>query len=81
MKKWIDKLKDHWELKTVGQVMMVLLVFAFTGTTVMVIKKPITELLYGEGARTTWFTVAYWILILPVYNVLLLFYGFVFWEI
>ena len=80
MPKWIDKLQKRWGLKSVGQVIIILIVFAFTGTTVMLIKKPITSALFQEGQQSTWFTVAYWILIFPIYNILLLAYGFVFGQ-
>ena len=76
----IDKLKDRWELKTLGQLIIVLIVFAFTGTTVMVIKKPLTDMLFVTTEGNTWFTIGYWILILPIYNMLLLFYGFIFGQ-
>ena len=76
----IDSLKKRWKLKNAAQVVLILLVFACTGTTVLIIKKPITSLLYSEGESSLFFTVAYWILILPVYNLLLLFYGFIFGQ-
>lgn len=60
--------------------MVILIVFACTGFTVMFLKRPILTLLGGEGGNTTLGTVLYYIFILPLYNVILLFYGFVFGQ-
>jgi hypothetical protein len=76
---WITNLQTRWKLNSVRQVIIVLIVFACTGFSVMFLKPVITELLFGEE-KTTWFTIAYWVLILPVYNALLLFYGFIFGQ-
>lgn len=65
---------------------MVLLVFALTGTTVLMIKKPILDWVAPDGQRPLWFNITYFVLILPVYNLLLLMYGFLlgqftfFWD-
>ena len=78
---YLERLKNKWNLKSIGQVVVVLIVFACTGFSVMFLKKPITEWIYAEpGASRTLFSVLYWILILPVYNLLLLFYGFIFGQ-
>lgn len=77
---WINKLQDRWNLKNGMQVIIVLIVFACTGFTVMFLKPPVQSFFLGEGERTIWFSICYWILIFPVYNVFLLFYGFVFGQ-
>ncbi len=83
---WIDKLKKRWNLKNAKQVFLVLLVFAATGFTVLLVKKPLFDWLGPEVQQTTIFHVLYYILILPVYNLILLFYGLLvgqfrfFWE-
>jgi len=76
---WIQKLKDRWNLKNAWQVVIVLLVFACTGFTVLFLKKPILNLLGGYDESTT-ATIVYYILILPLYNLLLLGYGFIFGQ-
>jgi hypothetical protein len=76
---WITKLQSRWKLNSVRQVIIVLIVFACTGFSVMFLKPVITELLFGDE-KSTWFTIAYWVLILPVYNALLLFYGLIFGQ-
>lgn len=77
-KSWIDKLKTRWNLESTKQVMIILLVFALTGTTVLVIKKPLLNFLFPSGDIPLFFYIAYYILIFPVYNLFLLFYGAIF---
>jgi hypothetical protein len=57
-----------------------MIVFACTGFTVLLIKRPIVAFFSEDGEQNIWFSVAYYILILPTYNVILLFYGFVFGQ-
>ena len=58
---WIDKLKDRWKLKSAGQVVIVLIVFACTGFTILFLKKPLLTLLAGEQGNTTLASVLYYI--------------------
>lgn len=75
---WIERLRKRWKLKDAWQVVIVLLVFACTGFTVMFLKKPILELFGGNYSTSA--SIAYYLLILPVYNIILLVYGFVFGQ-
>ena len=77
---WIEKLKNRWNLKNTAQVVVVLIVFACTGMTVLLIKPPLTDWVTEGGTQNSWFRIVYYILILPVYNVLLLMYGFIFGQ-
>lgn len=77
---WLDRLKDRWKVGSVLQVIIILVVFACTGFTVLLLKRPLFSYLYGDGNVPVWASVVYYILILPVYNVFLLFYGFVFGQ-
>src|SRR5258706_14412049 len=82
---WIEKLQTRWRVNSVAKVFIILAVFACTGLTVMFIKPVITGLFFNSG-HSALFSILYWILILPFYNLVLLFYGFVlgnfkfFWE-
>lgn len=78
--KWIQKLKDRWKLKSAGQVVVVLIVFACTGFTILFLKKPLLTWLAGDQGNTTLASVLYYIFILPLYNVVLLGYGFLFGQ-
>jgi hypothetical protein len=80
MAKWIDKLKQRWNLKSGWQVIIILIVFACTGTTVLLIKKPLFAYWFPDGEKPLWASAAYWVLILPVYNIFLLAYGFIFGQ-
>jgi hypothetical protein len=86
MAAWIDRLKQRWNLTSGKQVLLVLLVFALTGTTVLVIKRPLFSYWFPDGVKPLWASITYYVLILPVYNIFLLIYGFLlgqfsfFWE-
>lgn len=78
--KWIEKLRKRWELRSTGQVILVLLAFACTGITIMYLKRPLLYWLAGERGDSALATVLYYIFILPLYNIVLLGYGFVFGQ-
>lgn len=77
---WLTRLQARWQLKSVFQVIIVLIVFSCTGLTVVFIKGPVLQFFFGEDPLPVWASIAYYILILPVYNIILLFYGFVFGQ-
>lgn len=77
---WVEKLRTRWNLKNTFQVVIVLVVFACTGFTVFFIKRPLLEFLAGDKGDTLLASVLYYILILPLYNLLLLAYGFLFGQ-
>jgi Na+-driven multidrug efflux pump len=77
---WIEKLKERWQIRNTWQVILILVVFACTGFTVLFLKDPILTLLSGKEEPTTTGTVLYYVFILPLYNVLLLAYGFIFGQ-
>ena len=79
-KGWMVKLKERWGLKSLFQVAIVLIVFACTGTTVLVIKNPILSLIDPSFKDSITFNILYLILILPIYNLFLLIYGFIFGQ-
>lgn len=73
---WIDRIKKKWSIESTKQFVIVMVVFALTGTTVLVIKRPIVAFFSEDGEQNLWFSILYYILILPTYNVILLGYGF-----
>lgn len=77
---WITKLKTRWGLDSIWQVIIVLVVFACTGFTVLFIKEPLLDWIRGDAEQQWWMSVLYFVLILPVYNVLLLGFGFLFGQ-
>jgi hypothetical protein len=79
---FLQRLQAKWQLKSLTQVLLVLLVFACTGTTILFIKNPILAFFgieRGEG-QGLFNTIAYLLLVLPLYQLLLLAYGFVFGQ-
>ena len=76
---FLKKLQDRWHVSAT-RVFIILLVFALTGTTVLFIKSPILNVIVGESEKTWMHSLIYFILILPIYNLLLLVYGAVFGQ-
>jgi len=74
---WIEKLRLRWKVNTLWQVLIILIVFACTGFTIYFIKRPLLHFIAGENERTLLASILYYVLILPLYNVLLLAYGFI----
>jgi len=77
---WLQKLQARWKVESVWQVIVILIVFACTGFTVMWIAKPILQWFFKSNPVPTWGKIIYYILILPIYNVFLLAYGFIFGQ-
>jgi hypothetical protein len=77
---WIEKLRERWKVDSVWQVIIILIVFACTGFSVYFLKKPILKFLTGEHQDTMFAMILYYIFILPLYNLLLLGYGFIFGQ-
>lgn len=78
-KSWINKLQERWGVSA-SQVFIISIAFACTGFTVMFLKKPIVAFFVGDGEQSVLFSVIYYILILPVYNIILLCYGTIFGQ-
>lgn len=78
---FLQKLKTRWKLKSLTQVVLVLLVFACTGFSVMFLKQPLYNLAGIEEQTSAWIKVPFYLIaVLPIYQVVLLFYGFVFGQ-
>ena len=80
MASWNERLKERWKVKNTYQVVLILIVFACTGTTVALIARPILHALFEPKDVPTWAAVVYYLLILPIYNIFLLFYGLIFGQ-
>lgn len=78
---WSEKLKDHWQLKSGLQVLLVLLTFSCTGFSVLFLKQPLYKLVGITEATPLWLRAGFYSLaILPVYQLLLLAWGFIFGQ-
>ena len=76
-----EKLKKRWNIKSNFQVIIILIVFAITGSTTVYVKQFIFNWI-GITAQTPLLLKIplYLIVILPTYNLLLLVYGFLFGQ-
>lgn len=77
---FLQRLQAKWKLKSLTQVLLVLLVFACTGTTILLIKNPILAFFSIERGGGLMNTLAYLLLVLPLYQIMLLIYGFIFGQ-
>ncbi|AFL82235.1 hypothetical protein Aeqsu_2785 [Aequorivita sublithincola DSM 14238] len=77
----MKKLKERWNIKTNGQLFIILLVFAITGSSAAKLAGPITDF-FEIKKEMGWYI--YWpfriLIIFPIYQVLLVFFGWVFGE-
>lgn len=77
----MKKLKDRWNIQTNKQLFIILLVFSVTGSSAAKLASPITDFL-GITKEMGWYI--YWpfriLIIFPAYQVLLVFFGWVFGE-
>ena len=83
--RWFKRLRSRWGVSG-SRAVVILIVFALTGFTVMFLKRPVVAWAAGNGEQPLVFTILYYVLILPVYNLFLLIYGALlgqfrfFWE-
>jgi hypothetical protein len=74
--------KERWNIKSNWQVFVILVVFAVTGSTSAYLSKPVLAL-FGivKGSVSNWvYYPLYIILIFPIYQVLLVSFGFIFGQ-
>ncbi|WP_284652030.1 DUF6787 family protein [Flavobacterium terrisoli] len=74
--------KERWNIKSNWQVFVILVVFAVTGSTAAYLSKPVLAL-FGiiKGSVSHWvYYPLYIILIFPIYQVLLVSFGFIFGQ-
>jgi len=78
MSSFLQRLQLRWGVHSIGQVVVILIVFALTGFTAMYIKRPIFAWLGLDATDPWWLRTLVWLLtVFPAYQVLLLVYGFV----
>lgn len=75
-KKFLEKMQEKWGLKSAFQTIMVLIVFALTGSTVLFLKPLVFNLVGLKSITGFWGVMLYIILIFPLYQILILIYGF-----
>ena len=78
---YLERLKEKWGLKSLLQVILILIVFSLTGLTVVIIR-PVIFTWIGFDEQTSWWlkTTTYVLLIFPMYQILILVYGILFGQ-
>ncbi len=76
---FLHRLQTKWKLDSLFQVIMVLVVFACTGFTILFVKNPILDF-FGVEKGGFVNTLLYLLLVLPLYQIFLLVYGFIFGQ-
>ena len=77
----MKKLKERWGITSNFQIIIIFIVFAITGSTSAYISGPLTEYIIGDSNINSFFKIIIRILLLtPIYQVLLLFFGFTFFQ-
>lgn len=72
--------RERWSIKSNWQVFVILVVFAVTGSSAAYLSKPILSSV-GISKENLWIYYSlYLILIFPVYQFLLVFFGFIFGQ-
>lgn len=77
---FLERMKEKWGLNSLFQVVLILIVFALTGSSVLFLKKVIFGFLGFDHIHGWKGTALYLLFIFPLYQVLLLVYGFIFGQ-
>jgi manganese efflux pump family protein len=78
----MENFKQRWHIKSNWQLIIIFIVFAITGTTSSILSKPILAF-FGitKDVISGWlYYPLYIVLIFPVYQILLVFFGFIFGQ-
>tara|TARA_R110002051_G_scaffold325044_1_gene425447 strand:- start:28888 stop:29205 length:318 start_codon:yes stop_codon:yes gene_type:complete len=83
----MEKLKERWGIESNFSILVILLVFAITGSSSLKIARPLLEYLGFTRdlfSQAWYFSVLYWtiriLVIFPIYQVLLIFFGWLFGQ-
>jgi hypothetical protein len=80
-KNFLYKLKAKWGVDNIYQVLIILLVFSLTGSTVVFFRKSLFLALGFNEDTAFWIkTITYIAFIFPSYQILILVYGFIFGQ-
>ncbi len=84
---FLERLKVKWGLKSLFQVVMIIIVFSITGMTVVIVRPIVFSWFHYDENTSIWLkTITYLLLIFPMYQTLILVYGALlgqfsfFWE-
>ncbi|MEK6476932.1 DUF6787 family protein [Catalinimonas sp. 4WD22] len=78
---FLARLQEKWALNSIYQVLIVLLVFSLTGSTVVFVRKAFFGWIGFDETTSMWLkTITYIAFVMPAYQFLLLFYGAIFGQ-
>lgn len=77
---FFEKLKDRWGVDSLLQVLLILIIFSVTGFSVLFLKIPVVSLLDSFQLPVWLSNTIYFVIIIPVYQLLLLLFAFVFGQ-
>lgn len=81
MNKFLEKLKEHWEVEYLWQVAVIFLIFSISGMSVLYVRKLAFQWLGFDKYTPIWEEAVTWILVVvPSYQILFLFFGFIFGQ-
>ena len=76
-----ERFKEKWEIESNWQLVIILIVFAVTGSSTLYVRKGIFFLLGISSETDLWLrTLLYILIIFPAYNIMLLIVGFLFGQ-
>ena len=77
----MNRLKEKWGIKSNFQLVIILIVFAITGSISALISSPIIDFIFGESDISGIVKfILQLLVIMPIYQVLLLFFGYIFFQ-
>ena len=77
----LKKLKERWGITSNFQIVIIFIVFGITGTVSAYISGPLTNIIIGESELHWLIKLLIRIIVLtPIYQVLLLFFGYIFYQ-
>ena len=77
----MKKLKDRWGITSNFQIVIIFIVFGITGSVSAYISGPLTNIIIGESELHWLIKLLIRIIVLtPIYQVLLLFFGYIFFQ-
>ena len=77
----LKKLKERWGITSNFQIVIIFIVFGITGTVSAYISGPLTNIIIGESDLHWLKKLLIRIIVLtPIYQVLLLFFGYIFFQ-
>jgi len=81
MKKYWEGLKERWNLKSDRHGVLIMMVFAITGFSILFVKDPVFKLMgYYNLEKGLWKVLAYIGIMYPLYQLLLITWGTLFGE-